>query len=424
MKIAVFGLGYVGTTLSLCLAQDGHEILGYDISREKIESLESGMLHLFEPGLNEIFEKNRKQLTLRTRPEAEFRQVDVVFICVGTPARPEGDVVLDQVEHVISELKAFKEVLKETSIVLRSTVPPGTTERILLKEFNERQVFYIPEFLREGNALKDYQASQCVVGVSKPRSFKKADVSKLECLPNFLKANFVHYNSAEFVKYMNNSFHALKICFVNEVGSLASSLNVNRDELFDLFLEDKYLNISEAYLQPGFSYGGSCLSKDLKGLNKMFLSCGVENKLTKSIELSNQDHNDRFLELIEKFDARSVCFLGMSFKKETDDLRFSGVLRLIERLLNRPSYSRLEKVGVLEKGITLSKLKSKLSNQIDYCKAIDKAVSEYELIVLGPYSLSEAEKNTLKEYSGKMINLGFVSQREISDWKASIYSVI
>lgn len=424
MRIAIFGLGYVGTTLSLCLAQDGHEILGYDISKEKVETLRRGKLHLFEPELQEILEKKKKHLIFNSQPRDEFKDVDIVFLCVGTPTRPEGEVVLEQVKHAISELKPFRSTLEKSTIVLRSTVPPGTTEKNLLEDFKRSQVFYIPEFLREGSAVKDYQMSDCVVGVSDIKACEDLYLSKLQCLPNFSKAKFVHYKSAELLKYMNNSFHALKISFANEIGTLASRLKVDSEELFDIFLNDKNLNISTAYLRPGFSYGGSCLTKDLKGLNKMFLSQGVQNKLIESIEQSNQDHNNRFLELIEKINPQSVCFVGVTFKKKTDDLRFSGVIRLLEMMLGKPSYSKLKKVGVLEKETVQKKLKRRLSNQLSFVDSIEDALLNYELIVIGPYSLSKDERQALSSFSGKIVNLGFTSDKELVCKKADVYSVV
>lgn len=420
MKVSILGMGYVGTTLGLCLAKDSHIVKGYEISQEKVSQLNQGELHFVEPVLDELLSENvGKNIFFYNSIGEEISDSDIVFICVGTPSGYNGEVDLCQLESVLAQLSEYSSKLVDTAIVLRSTVPPGTTELNLLKYFRKEQVFFVPEFLREGSAFTDYYESNCIIG-----SFDKESsyVEKLSLLPNFKEKQLVEIKTAEFIKYVNNSFHALKVAFGNEVGSLSKKIGINNNELFNVFFSDTSLNISKAYLRPGFSFGGSCLVKDLMAINNMFISNKVHNKMLDSVLDSNKDHTYRVLELILKIKPAKICFVGASFKSNTDDLRHSPILTLIGLLLERPSYLKLEEIAVLERQIVINKLQSRYKKDINYLTAFNK-LNDFDLIVWGATKPSEDSLRNLKKKQ-KIINLNYYSNEVFENLGFEVLSVV
>lgn len=420
MKVSILGMGYVGTTLGLCLAKDSHIVKGYEISQEKVSQLNQGELHFVEPGLDELLSENvGKNIFFYNSIGEEISDSDIVFICVGTPSGYNGEVDLCQLESVLAQLSEYSSKLVDTAIVLRSTVPPGTTESNLLKYFRKEQVFFVPEFLREGSAFSDYYESNCVIG-----SFDKesAYVEKLSLLPNFQEKQLVEIKTAEFIKYVNNSFHALKVAFGNEVGSLSKKIGINNNELFNVFFSDTNLNISKAYLRPGFSFGGSCLVKDLMAINNMFIVNKIQNKMLSSVLNSNKDHTYRVLELILKIKPSKVCFMGTSFKADTDDLRHSPMLTLIGLLLERPSYLKLKEIAVYERETVLKKLERRFRNDVSYLIYINK-IKNYELIVWATTKPTEDLLDKL-DSSQKIINLGYFDNEIFIEKGLEILSIV
>lgn len=392
MKVAVFGLGYVGTVCSTCLANHGHSITGVDVQPEKVELVNQGRAPVVEPGLQSALEQAVASGNFRATTNAAeaLHGAEVILLCVGTPARRDGSLCIDFVEKVCREIGPLLHLTAENpSVAVRSTVPPGTAEhcRLLLAEHSPAEGFRVvvnPEFLREACALKDFEhPPYTLVGCD-----SEQDAEGLRLLYSKIEAPFITTatKTAELIKFVNNSFHALKITFANEVGRLCKAVGVDSHELMDLFCRDTALNISPAYLKPGFAYGGSCLPKDLAAINKMVISNGISAPVLSHIAESNDKHIAHVLQTVEDLGCRKIGFLGLSFKAETDDLRESAAVRVVENLLGK-GYQ----IQVFDPNINVARLiganRDYIENRIAHLSALltpnlDELVEFAEAIVI------------------------------------------
>jgi GDP-mannose 6-dehydrogenase len=344
MNISIFGLGYVGCVGMGCLAKMGHTIIGVDINSHKVTLINKGMPTIIEKDIDVLINEGFKKGLIHATNNAKeaILNSEISFICVGTPNGKNGHLNLNQLNTVITDIAAI--LPQKTSfhtIVIRSTVLPGSTEEIisliekksLKKHEKDFCVLVNPEFLREGNAVDDYlNPSITVIGGSNRKGINiLLDLYKI--LPG--AKEIVELRVAESIKLLNNSFHALKVVFANEIGTISKSLKINTHQLFDIFLQDNKLNISKAYLQPGFAYGGSCLPKDLRALNLIAHDEYLKTPLLNSIENSNNYQIERATNLIEEFKISKIGFWGISFKDGTDDLRNSPVVQVIEQLIGK-----------------------------------------------------------------------------------------
>lgn len=361
MKVSVFGLGYVGSVSAACLARDGHAVIGVDINPQKVEAVNAGRSPVVEPGLEELIGAGVRSGKLRaTREERQaVHQTDLSLICVGTPSRPNGSLDLTYVENVVRQIgEALSDGDAYHVVVVHSTVLPGTVrERLLplLEQTSGRRAgagFGLcanPEFLREGSALQDYDhPSHVVIGELDPCSGRAA-----EQLYKAIRASVVHTSLeiAEMVKYVNNAFHALKITFANEIGNLCKVHGIDGREVMEIFCQDRRLNISPAYLKPGFAFGGSCLPKDARALLYRAKERDVEVPLLSAALASNRQQIERGVEMVERTGRRKVGILGLSFKPGTDDVRESPVVPLVETL-----YGRGYQVRVYDEQVDLGRL--------------------------------------------------------------------
>ena len=345
MKIAVFGLGYVGVVSAACLARDGHSVVGVDPNALKVDFLREGKSPIVEPGLGELIVAavTAGRLVAGSDPATAVAQCDVLLVCVGTPGQPNGSLDLSYVRRVVQQIG---EQLAGTAaykvVVIRSTLLPGSMQSVvipILEESSRRQagrdfgVCINPEFLREGSAIYDYDhPPKTVIGASDERA--AATVRELYA---GLSAPLIltDLRTAEMLKYIDNSWHALKVTFANEVGRLCKSMGVDSRLAMRLFCMDTKLNISSAYLRPGFAFGGSCLPKDVRALTYQGRLLDVDTPVLSSILASNQLHIDHALALIRATGRRRVGLLGLSFKEGTDDLRESPIVTLAEQLIGK-----------------------------------------------------------------------------------------
>ncbi len=425
MEVKVFGLGYVGTVTALSLCQLGHQVEGIESVAEKVKSLREGKLHLFEEGLDEQLNKVCESGTFipRQKPTSFKEKRNVICICVGTPMNADGSVNLEQVRGVFSEIE---ELLRgqpedETLVLLRSTIPPGTS-RSLFKEFlshfpKERLDFvFYPEFLREGQAIEDFNKPRlfCLGGES---DCEKKWIDFFQLLPGFSQNLWVSFESAELIKYAQNSYNALRITFANELGTIASSYGVSHEELYKLMSGHNENEKPGTYLKPGFSYGGPCLSKEVEALAWLGRKSTHEFPLINEIANSNERHFERFLTSIEKLEAKNILFCGVTFKENTDDLRHSFVLSLIERLINKPSYLVPAKLTILDRPMVISRLKSAPIAEKEFIRMIsldELTLGDYDLIIKGPFSLPNGNLEELKRLKVNVIDLGF--HKETTDF--------
>jgi GDP-mannose 6-dehydrogenase len=345
LKISVFGLGYVGTVSAGCLANQGHEVIGVDPVKTKTDLINSGWAPIVEEDIGDIISAVVSRGNLRaTNDSAEaVLSTDVSFICVGTPSQQNGNLDLRYIRRVCEEIGgALKKKEKWHIVVIRSTVLPGTVRRIVIPILEETSgkragkdfgVCHNPEFLREGSAVRDFHAPpKTVIG-----QFDSCSGETIAALYSMLDAPLIRteLEVSEMVKYVDNGWHALKIGFANEIGNLSKSLGVDSHEVMDIFCQDRKLNISCAYLKPGFAFGGSCLPKDLRALAYQARSHDIETPILSSILPSNDVQIRRGIDLVMKCERKRVGILGFSFKAGTDDLRESPMIELIERLIGK-----------------------------------------------------------------------------------------
>ncbi len=351
LSISVFGMGYVGSVSAACFAHAGHKVIGVDVSPVKVEMMASGHTPIVEARMSELIAEGHRAGLLHATTNAEDAvcNSDISFVCVGTPSLRSGKLDLSYVERVVHEIGvALRQKQSHHVVVLRSTVLPGTTEALVIPTLEQASgrsvgshfaVCYNPEFMREGSAVADFfQPPYTVLGAQDAQFLAPLrELYRTVSGPVFETQIPV----AEMVKYVCNAFHALKIGFANEVGTLCKSLAVDTEAVTKIYTSDTKLNISTAYLAPGFAFGGSCLPKDLRALSHRARELDVTLPLLESILPSNVAHIDRALETVLRTNKRKIAFLGLSFKPGTDDLRESPQVQMIKRLLGEGCLVRI-----------------------------------------------------------------------------------
>lgn len=345
MKISIFGLGYVGAVSLACLARDGHEVIGVDVDPDKLKLIREGRTPVVEEGMVDLMATVAKsgRVSVTTDASGAINGSDLSFICVGTPSAANGSQDQSALMRVTQAIgAALKTKGKSHLIAYRSTVVPGTVEETLTplleaqsgKRVGEGfEVVFQPEFLREGSSIRDYDSpSFTIVGAGRPQA-----AELLRALFGHLPGNFftTSIRAAETIKYCCNNFHALKITFANETARLCEALGVDAFEVMDLVCKDTRLNISPAYLRPGFAFGGSCLPKDLRATAYLAKMNDVELPLHASLLSSNRIHLDLAISKVLASGCRSVGMLGLSFKTGTDDLRESPLVAMAEYLIGK-----------------------------------------------------------------------------------------
>ena len=345
-RISVFGLGYVGTVTAACLAANKHKVIGVDVAPEKINLINQGRSPIIERDIDQVVAEGVSSGNLRATDDVAraIADSDIAIVCVGTPSSENNSLDTHYVEQVTAQIgNAVKEQKKDGLLfVLRSTVLPGTTAKIVIPILertsgrapgNGYDIAFHPEFLREGSSVKDFHhPPKIVIGERAPGT-----AERLKELYEGAKAPLfaTTIETAEMIKYSANSFHAAKITFANEIGSLCRRLGIDGQEVMEMFCADTQLNISRAYLRPGFAFGGSCLPKDVRALIYHARHGDLELPLLESLLASNDEQIDRVFRRIERSRPAVVGLFGLAFKPGTDDLRESPLVALAERLLGK-----------------------------------------------------------------------------------------
>jgi len=344
-SIAVLGLGYVGCVTAACLAKLGHRVYGIDRDETKIASILAARAPFYEPGLEEVVRETvaAGRLSAGTELGPALAEADIALVCVGTPSARNGNLSVEQLERVLGEIRGCLAGRKRPlTLAIRSTVFPGTTEELtgeMLAASPLLSVVSNPEFLREGVAIDDFmRPSLVVVGGTDADAVRRvagvyAALGVAPCL--------VSLRTAEMIKYCCNAFHALKIAFANEVGTLASRLSVSPHEVMETLCRDERLNVSPAYLKPGFAFGGSCLPKDLRALTYRAMRMDLSLPLLESVLPSNQRHLERAVEQVLDAPGGRIGVFGLAFKEDTDDLRESPVVAAIEHWIGKGKEVRI-----------------------------------------------------------------------------------
>lgn len=370
MNISIFGLGYVGCVSLGCLAKNGHTVVGVDVSQTKVDLINSGKPTIIEKDIDSIIsEQFAAGRISATRDFAEaVRQTEVSIICVGTPSSPDGHLNLD---YIFTTARQIGEGMRDKDgfhvVAIRSTVMPGTNQKVgeIIEEASGKKrnegfaMVSNPEFLREGTAVADYyKPPVTVIGSDSERGL---DIMSEIYAAVEAPIERTEVEVAEMIKYVNNSFHALKITFANEVGNIAKKLGIDSHKVMELFCKDTHLNLSPYYLKPGFAYGGSCLPKDLKGLRTLAHDLYLVSPVIDAVEASNENQKRIAFEMITNVGSKKVGILGLSFKEGTDDLRYSPIVEVTERLLGK-GYQ----VRIFDRNVNLSKLVGANREYIDH----------------------------------------------------------
>jgi GDP-mannose 6-dehydrogenase len=397
LKVSIFGLGYVGTVSAGCLAKEGHEIIGVDPVKTKVQLINAGKSPIIERDIDEIIAEGVKTGQLRATDDTvqAIRDTELSFVCVGTPSQINGNLDLTHVRHVCEQIgHALKGKSARHIVVIRSTILPGTMRRVVIPVLEETSgkkagtdfgVCNNPEFLREGSAVMDFAIpSKTVIG-----ELDQASGDMLAVLYAKLDAPLIRTDveTAEMIKYIDNSWHALKIGFANEIGNLCKSFSIDAHKAMEIFCQDRKLNISPAYLKPGFAFGGSCLPKDLRALAYSAKLHDLELPILNAILPSNELQVARGLQLIIEKGRKRIGILGFSFKEGTDDLRESPMIEIIERLSGK-GYD----VRIYDKNVQVARLvganRDFILNRIPHISKlmvdnIDAVLQHAETIVIG-----------------------------------------
>ncbi len=339
VSIAIFGLGYVGCVTAACFAELGYRVIGVDVDARKIEAVMGGRSPFYEPGLEALIQSNVaiNRLSATTSTAEALGKADFAFLCVGTPSIGNGNLNLEQLRQVTADIAAqLPGRTQPLTVVVRSTVFPGTCDEVVapLCELDAPvTVVANPEFLREGSAVRDFMEPSLVVVGSRDAQAAQRVASLYAALP--VETSLVALRTAELIKYGCNAFHALKIAFANEIGTIATALGLEGEEVMGTICRDTKLNISSAYLKPGFAFGGSCLPKDLRALNYRTRQLDIELPLLNSVLPSNEMHIQRAFRRVLETGYRKIGIYGLAFKSNTDDLRESPGVALIESLIGK-----------------------------------------------------------------------------------------
>jgi GDP-mannose 6-dehydrogenase len=397
MKLSIFGLGYVGTVTSACFARNGHEVVGVDINPQKVALLNDGKSPIVEEEIGGMVMENVRAGRLRATAEAQdaIMNTDISLICVGTPSNGNGSLSL---HSVIAVCRSIAQVLRQKKayhlLVLRSTVLPGTVNRVILPLLEQESgkkvgsgfgLCFNPEFLREGSSVKDFYAPPfTLIGARDRSTAEKAQVLYQDIdAPIYLTSLEV----AETIKYACNAFHALKIAFANEMGAYCKALGIDSHQVMEIFSADAKLNVSKAYLRPGFAFGGSCLPKDLRALLYEAKMHDIQLPVMQSILPSNELHLQRAVEMVTAQRRKKVGLLGLSFKAGTDDLRESPLVKLMETLLGK-GYE----LKVFDRDVSIARLtganKEFIEKEIPHLscllsKSLDEVLDFAEVLIIG-----------------------------------------
>jgi GDP-mannose 6-dehydrogenase len=399
MIISIFGAGYVGIVSAACLARDGFSVISVDPNIKKVAAIKAGLAPIFEPGLDDLVRREvaEGKIAAQEKIGSAIEKTDMSLVCVGTPSRKNGSLDTRYVEQAAREIGlGLQSAANYHSVVFRSTMLPGTMEDVVipilegssgLTAGEDFGVAYYPEFLREGTALRDYDGPGAVVF-----GLLKDDQRTLERLRRLNSKNGVEpvvvpLRTAEAVKYTNNCWHAVKISFANEIGNICKQSGIDSHVVMDILCSDTRLNISRAYMKPGFAFGGSCLPKDLRALRYHARSLDVATPMLESAIVSNSIQIDRAFEMIAQTGARRIGLVGLTFKPDTDDLRESPMVELAERLYGK-GFSLLIHDPQLRSESNISAANGLAIQTIPHLEpfitwTVDEVVSNSDVVVLG-----------------------------------------
>lgn len=426
MKISVFGMGYVGLVSAACLAKYGHNVTGVDIAPGKVDLIRSGRSPIVEAGLDELVAEmtSAGRLSATTDAIAALRETDISLVSVGTPSQRNGAADLGALDKVIEQIGAtLRGKATPHTVVVRSTVPPGTIDERLGPALSRAvgrnlgdgiDLCSNPEFLREGSAIRDFaEPPFTLIGCTTDRGFDVIAGMYAEVKGKVVRTDI---RTAEATKYLCNIFHATKIGFANELGSLLKTLGIDSRQAMRILCEDKALNISPAYLRPGFAFGGSCLPKDIRAFSALARKYDMHLPIVEALLSSNDQHIERAFDLIANSGRRKVALFGLSFKQGTDDLRESPLVVLAERLLGKGF-----ELAIFDRHVDIARLvganRDYINREIPHLERLLQSTPEVtlagaEIIVIGHVAASELDAIKTHYVGGRIIDLQGVAELE------------
>jgi GDP-mannose 6-dehydrogenase len=395
-RISIFGMGYVGCVSGACLASLGHRVIGVEPNRTKINLINSGQSPIVEKGLDELIATNVREGRFSVTDDCSLAiaETDLALVCVGTPSRFNGSIDLTYVRRVCEQIgQALRGRRSFFTIVIRSTIIPGSVEAVLVPILERESgmvagidfgVCMNPEFLREGTSISDFHAPpKTVIGELNSRSGETLASIYADLPGPHIRTSI---KVAETVKYVDNTFHALKVTFANEIGNLCKDLHVDSHEVMNIFCQDTKLNLSPYYLKPGFAFGGSCLPKDLRAVLHEAKTLDLKLPLLSAVLDSNQLQIAKVIRELGKHKGKILGFLGLSFKGGTDDLRESPIVEVIESMLGK-GYA----VRIYDRHVAVARLiganKEYIEKEIPHlsrlmCGSVDELMSSCDVIVV------------------------------------------
>ena len=418
-RISIFGLGYVGSVSAACLADRGATVIGVDVSSVKVEMINEGRSPIIEEGLGDLVSAavSAGRLSATSDVAEAIAATDLSLICVGTPSRGNGGLDLTAVQRVAESIGlALRDKEGPHVVVVRSTMLPGSTEAVVIEALERTSgrsigpdlaVCYHPEFLREGSSIRDFHNPPfTIVGGE-----DSAAIAKVAALYDGIDAPVITtgYRVAEMLKYACNAFHALKITFANELGRVCKEQGIDSHEVMSIFGRDTKLNISTAYLRPGYAFGGSCLPKDLRALLHHARRNDVEVPLLASLLPSNDRQVEAAYDLVTAGGERRIGVVGLSFKPGTDDLRESPLVTLVERLIGRGREVRVHDPNVAMAqvhGANRAYIAQELPHVVSILTdSLDELLADSEVIVLGNASPEAADAARLARPEQRIVDL-------------------
>ncbi|MBN1696511.1 MAG: nucleotide sugar dehydrogenase [Spirochaetales bacterium] len=436
MTISIFGLGYVGCVSGACLADLGHTVIGVDINETKVTMINEGKSPIIEEDIDTLIEKvvSSGALSASTNTVSAVEKSDVAIVCVGTPSRKNGSLEFRAVMNVSHQIgEALREISKYFVVIVRSTVLPGTVENIVIPALEKSSgkkagtdfgVCMNPEFLREGTSVYDfYNPPKNVIGEFDSRS---GDVVENIYGKIQVKTFRVPIKIAEMVKYCDNTFHALKIAYANEIGNICKEFEIDSHKVMDIFCSDTKLNIAPTYLKPGFAFGGSCLPKDLRALTYESKLLDLETPVLNSILSSNKRQITKTVNKLLEYKGKVIGFLGLSFKSGTDDLRESPIVEVIETVIGKGLT-----VKIYDKNVSIARLiganKQYIEEEIPHISSlmeekIEDLIRDADVLVIA--NKSEEFKNVVRKAGKPKVIIDLVRiVEDTSEIKADYYGI-
>lgn len=399
MNIGIFGLGYVGIVNVACFSRLGHKVLCTDVKGFKVDQVRQGKSPIVEPEIDSMLAEGLKlgRIVATSDPGEVVRNAELLIVCVGTPSKANGEVNTSFIHNAIVEISRFLEPDDRKYIAFRSTVPPGTTEAICdqyLSGFKGIKAVFFPEFLREGSAVRDFfDYGRCVIGCD-----KNADIDELAEVLHVCKSAplfITDLKTAEFSKYIDNSFHALKVVFANEIFGLGNDLGVNVEDSHKIFIADNKLNISTRYFRPGMPFGGSCLPKDVREIQHLVTKSERGYAILNNLIPSNEEYINRLYNQIVASGKRKISLVGLTFKNHSDDLRESPVLKLLNKLLE----NGYEDIEIWDEDLNMDTVRIDYPHLFLKVRSFDEVIRHADLVMVSKrylgLVLEKREKNQI-----------------------------